>query len=325
MLDIVRSQTHYNEPDRSIKRTRRRNDGFHATILLAPFVGWWVIASGLPTLFGFFLGFFKWQGISGYPQFVGIQNYVVFFTNPLYFQALFRSVWLGLLCVATPTVVGFFIALLMNLPIKGKGIYRTIWYMPGVTAPVVVAQMFGIFTNPVNGILNNFLQNNLHMQPVMWNYSFLWGVIFIVLYSLWGGVGGSAILWLAGLQSIDPQLYEAASIDGANRWNLIRHITLPGLKPITAFIMITGFIGAVQIYQQVLFITDGGPFGQTEVLVDLIFKDAFLNFNLGMAGASSVVLLCVVFVFAIIYFRMITDRDIIRKGVGNDTGADQIA
>lgn len=117
------------------------------------------------------------------------------------------------------------------------------------------------FLDSNNGVINNLLKA-LGKEPVVWQYSVSWGIFWIVVYSVWKGVGGAALIWLAGLQSVDVSLYEAAEIDGAGRWGKLRYVTLPGLKPIATYIVITNLIAAIQIYEQVLFITNGGHMGK---------------------------------------------------------------
>ncbi|UVI28772.1 carbohydrate ABC transporter permease [Paenibacillus spongiae] len=290
------------------KFMRNHKDAVIATIILGPMLLWWALISGFPTLFGFFLGFFEWVGVASTPKFIGFDNYVRFFNDPVYYMALWRAVWIGLLVTGLTIIIGFLVALLMNLPLFGKGIYRTMWYIPVVTSTVATTQIFNIFLDPNNGVINNILKG-FGKEPIIWQYSVGWGVFWIVVYSIWKGIGGSALIWLAGLQSVDPVLYEAADIDGANRWQKFWNVTLPGVKPIATYIIITGLIGAVQIYEQVIFITGGGPYGQTEVLVYRILRDGFFDFNLGMAGASSVVLAAVVFVFTVAYFRYATENE----------------
>lgn len=299
----------YRKPTKWQLFLHRHRDAVVAAVLLGPMISWWVVVSGLPTLFGFFLGFFEWIGLASSPKFVWFDNYIRFFQDPLYYNALWRSIWMGLLVTALTTIGGFGAALLMNLALFGKGIYRSLWYIPVVTAAVATTQIFNIFMGVNNGVINNMLTSWFGIEPILWEYSVFWAVFWIVLYSVWKGVGGAALIWLAGLQAVNVQLYEAAEIDGANRWNKFVHVTLPGIKPIATFVIVTGLIGAVQIYEQVIFITNGGPYGQTEVLVYRIIRDTFWDYNLGMAGASSMILAIVVFMMTIVYFRLAADSD----------------
>ena len=295
-------------PSASKRFAVRHRDALIATVILGPMVLWWLVVSGFPTLFGFVLGFFEWIGISGTPRFVGIANYIRFFRDPLYYEALWRSIWLGGMVTGVTLLAGFGASLLMNMQIFAKGFYRSIWYIPAVTSAVATTQIFNLLLDTNNGIINNFLKS-IGREPIVWQFSVFWSVFWIVVYSVWKGVGGAALIWLAGLQSVDTTLYEAADIDGAGKWSKLRYVTLPGLKPIATYIIITSLIGAIQIYEQVLFMTNGGPYGQTEVLVFRIYRDAFWDFNLGMAGASSLIMAALVFSVTIFYYRWSTNSD----------------
>ncbi|QAY65257.1 carbohydrate ABC transporter permease [Paenibacillus protaetiae] len=302
----------------------RKRDTLTAIVILGPMIFWWLVVSGFPTLFGFGLGFLDWVGIQAHPKFIWFDNFIRFFHDPMYYDALWRSVWMGALVAVTTLLAGFGAALLMNLPLFGKGVYRSIWYIPAVTSTVATTQIFNFFLDPTNGVINNFLKS-LNMEPILWQFSIGWSVFWIVIYSIWKGVGGAALIWLAGLQSIDVTLYEAAEIDGAGRWGKLKYVTIPGLKPIATYIVITSLIAAIQIYEQVMFITGGGPYGKTEVLVYRIYKDAFWDFNLGMAGASSLIMAVIVFAATTLFYRRSIQDDrrttipIKSKKVGNET------
>lgn len=286
----------------------RNRDGLIATVILGPMLFWWFVVKGFPIIFEFLLGFFEWIGINSHPRFVWFQNYVQFFTDPLYYEALWRSVWLGGLVTVVTLAAGFGAALLMNLPLAGKGIYRTVWYIPMISSVVATTQIFNILLEPSNGVLNNVLQS-FGIEPIIWQFSVPWGIFWITVYSVWKGVGYAALIWLAGLQSVDTTLYEAAEVDGAGRWEKFRNVTVPGLKPIATYIVITSLVAAIQIYEQVMFITNGGPYGKTEVLVFRIYRDAFWDFNMGMAGASSLIMAVIVFTITVVYYRWSTNSD----------------
>lgn len=293
----------------SFKRMMRRHrDAVIAAVILTPMLLFWLVLSGAPTIFGFFLGFFNWVGLNDTPDFIWFDNFISFFKDPVYTGALWRSIWLGGLVTAVTLTAGFGAAILMNMPLMGKGIYRSLWYIPAVTSTVATTQVFNILLDTNNGVINNFLKS-IGKEPIIWQYSAGWGIFWIVIYSAWKGVGAAALIWLAGLQSVDQTLYEAADIDGAGRWAKLKFVTLPGLKPIATYIVITSLIGAIQIYEQVLFITNGGPYGQTEVLVFRIYRDGFWDFNLGMAGASSLIMAAIVIVATVFYYNWSTASD----------------
>jgi ABC-type sugar transport system permease subunit len=150
----------------------------------------------------------------------------------------------------------------------------------------------------------NKIITGLGGAAITWGYSSMWMFFWIVVYNTWKNLGPAVILWLGGLQGIDPSLYEAARVDGASFWQQVRYITLPGLRYITMFILLTGIIAAMQMFDQVMLISGGNPYGQTDVLMYRIYRDGFKNFNLGMAGAESLILGLVTVVFAIGYFKL---------------------
>lgn len=282
---------------------RKHRGGVIAFCILTPMILWWIASSGFAMLFGFVLGFFEWKQIGAVPKFIWFDNFIAFFSDESYLQDLWRTIWLGVSTTMLSVIFGFLAALFMNLPLKGKGVFRSLWYLPAVTSSVAVTQILGIFLDPINGYINNLLIS-FGQEPIVLSSSLFWSVVMILLYSVWKNVGGTALVWLAGLQSIDPALYEAAEVDGAGRWKKFLHVTLPGLRPIATYVIITHIIGALQIYESVAFISNGGPFGQTNVLALRIIQDGFFNFNFGMAGASSMVLAVIIFVSSLTYYKL---------------------
>jgi ABC-type sugar transport system permease subunit len=142
------------------------------------------------------------------------------------------------------------------------------------------------------------------MEPIIFQQSAIWMSFWLILITVWKGVGGTVIIYLAGLQGIDPTLYEAARVDGASKFRLVWHITLPSIRPITMYITIVGIIASFQIFEPVNLITHGGPTGQTNIILYRIYQDAFQNFSMGMASASSVMVLVVSMLFTIFQYRI---------------------
>lgn len=284
-----------------------KRDKKTALIILLPMVFWWIVVCGIPIIFGFGLGFFDWKVVTKAPEFVGLKNFINFFTDKSYLMDLWRTIWIGLLCTAITTIVGLFIGILLNSKIKLRGLYRTIWYLPAVTSTVAITQVIAILLVPGQGI-NGYLQS-IGKESIVLETSFKWSLIAIVLFSLWRGVGPNAILWLAGLQSVDSNLYEAASIDGANTLQKFRYITLPGLRPMATYVIINSIISSLQIYEPVAFITHGGPNNETRVITLRILEDAYKNFNFGMAGASGFILAMIIFIATASFYVYTTKRD----------------
>jgi ABC-type sugar transport system permease subunit len=168
-----------------------------------------------------------------------------------------------------------------------------------------MAQIFFAFISPFDGIFNAILKA-LGQPIVIWTVSPFWMRSFIILYSIWRGVGGPVVLFLAALQGIHREIYEAAMVDGARRWDMLRFITLPLLRPMVIFVLVTGMIGSFQIFESVLLISKGGPSDQTNVMLYQIYNDAFVNTRLGLAAAGSIIAAIVLLGFSITNMRLLS-------------------
>ncbi len=289
---------------RDLQKTKfrvRHRDALLALALLAVPVGFWLLFCGYPVVYGVVLGFFDYKGINGIPRWIGIGNFVTFFGSAEWVNALGRTVGLGMLCFLCTTLVGMLVALLLNGIKKGQGIFRAIWYIPSVTSAAATSQIFNILLS-YDGVVNNILES-FGKEAVYWQYSTEWMIFWIVIYSVWTGIGGSTLLWLAALQSIDPSVIEASKLDGCNRVQSFFRISVPQMMPMIAFMFINGFIGAMNIYESVLFISGGGPLGTTEVLAYKIMRSAFWDNDFGMAGCASFVVMVITLAFSALVYR----------------------
>jgi ABC-type sugar transport system permease subunit len=295
----------FNRDSRLLKpRTRSWREARRAYMVWCPFIFYTSLWSLLPLLYGLYLGFTEYNALGRPPVWVGLKNFRTFFATSEYIELLGRQLLLGGLLLVSNTVVSFIFALLLNVKSRLKGIYRTTIYVPSIAAATATAATFVGLLNPLSTQGLNSLITALGGTAVTWNYSQFWMFFWIVVYSVWRGAGPTAIIWLGGLQGIDPSLYEAARVDGASFWQQVRFITLPGLRFIALFILLTGIIGSMQAFDTVMFISGGGPYGQTDVLAYRIYKDGFLSFNLGMAGAESLILSLITVVFALGYLKV---------------------
>lgn len=278
-----------------------KKEEFTAWLILTPMFLWWILACGFPLLFGFLLGFFEWKSVIVAPKFIGLENFIEFFKSEVYTKILWQTLFLGFGSTFLTAFTGLLVSLLMYRPIRMSTLYRAVWYMPAVVSTVAVTQIIGIIFNPLNGAVNVFLEK-LGEEPIVLATDLTWSVIVIFLFSVWKGAGGSAILWLAGLLSIDRVQYEAAELDGAGGWQKFWYVTIPGLRPMAIYVIITSLIGMLQIYEPVAFITNGAPYGKTEVLVLKIIKDGFFDSDFGMAGASSLILGVIVTIMSVSFY-----------------------
>lgn len=247
----------------------------------------------------------EWNIVQWPPTFVGLENYGQVFTDPYYRTVMRNTVAFGLSVLVLEMGTGFVIANLLNEKLKGRAIYRTIWYLPVVISGAVLAQTLLVFLYPAKfGAFNSILAL-FGLPPVIWTRSEFWMQFWVVMFSFWRGVGRAVIFFLAGLQSVDPALYEAAQVDGAGRWRLFRHITIPQLAPVTFFVFVTTLVGSLQIWEAPLVLTFGGPNNATRTMVYSMYSDAFGNLAMGMAAAQSMLLLVVLVVLSAVNLRFL--------------------
>jgi len=187
------------------------------------------------------------------------------------------------------------IAMLLNNPISAIGIYRTVYFIPVITSINAVAIVWNFIYHPDFGLLNKIL-DIFSIDPRAWLQDPTWAMPAIIFMSVWKGLGHNVIIFLAGLQNIPRHLYEAARIDGANRWQQFRHITWPLLSPTTFFIFTISVIGSFQVFSQVYMMTPrGGPLKSTMVVVYYLYRKAFEQFEFGYALAAAFVLFVIIF------------------------------
>ncbi len=238
------------------------------------------------------------------PRWVGLMNYRVYLYPP-YPLILFNTTLFAVVILVFQTGLAFFIALLLNEKVFGRGLYRALFYIPTLTSAAIMAQVFFAFVSPFDGIFNAILKE-LDRPIVVWTISTFWMRSFIILYSIWRGLGGPVVLFLAALQGIHREIYEAAMVDGAHGRDMLLYITLPLLRPMVIFVLVTGMVGSFQIFESVLLISNGGPSNTTNVMLLQIYNDAFVNTRLGLAAAGAMITGIVLLAFSITNMRLLS-------------------
>jgi multiple sugar transport system permease protein len=239
------------------------------------------------------------------PDWVGLANYhEMLFEDRKFWQSMRVTLYYTVLAVPLGLVAGLAVSLLLNMRLRGMYLFRTILYLPSVISGVAVAVLWISLLNPELGAVNQFLRWVGVENPPRWLGSPTWAVPSLVLIGLWG-VGGGAIIYLAGLQNIPPQLYEAAAIDGAGRWASFRHVTLPLLTPTLFFNLITGLIGAFQVFDTAFILggSRGGASGALNFYLLNLWNEGFRNGRLGYASALAWVLVVLAAIVILVTFR----------------------
>ena len=271
---------------------RRHRDAVVAWSFLTPMVIYFVIMTFVPLAFLIGISFTRWNLISP-PEWAGLDNFKTIFSshqNWFYLQVIGRTILYGVAILSLNIVGGFFIALVLNQNVRFKGVFRTMWYLPGIFSTAVIALLLRIYLQGSSQGILNLLIGKLGFEPIDWIRDPFWMPIITVLYVVWQGIGFTVIFFLAGLQSVDENLYDAAKVDGANSLQLLWHITIPQMVPMLLFISVTGLIGSMQMWEIPSLITGGGPDNVTYTLVWSIINDSFGALEVGLGTAQALVL-----------------------------------
>lgn len=279
----------------------RRKNTLTALSFIAPnFIGFFIFTL-IPVAFSLFLAFMEWDSFSS-PKFVGLKNFSKMLKDETFWISLKNTLLYTVGVVPLTLIISLLFAILLNQKIRGMKFFRTAFFFPYVTSLVAVAVVWNMLFHPTMGPINQVLRHFI-ANPPGWATSSQWALTAIIIVSVWRGVGYYMILYLAGLQSIPKELYEAASMDGANKWKQFVNVTIPSLRPTTFFVTIMLIISCFKIFDLVQVMTEGGPGRATNVLVYEIYNEAFVKFNFGYASAIALVLFVMVLGITIIQFK----------------------
>ncbi|OGN93799.1 MAG: transmembrane permease MsmF [Chloroflexi bacterium RBG_13_50_21] len=239
-------------------------------------------------------------------KFVGLNNYIKLITDDkIFIRGLLNTTVFVLLGMSIGPTLGLLTALMLNQNVRFRSIFRTAYYLPVMTSLVVVSTIWVMLYNQ-NGLFNTILEN-LGLHKVGWLSNPHVALISVAIASIWQGFGFETVVFLAALQSIPRELYEAAMMDGAGAWAQFRFITLPSLKPVIIFVYIIGIIGSYQVFDQVFVMTDGGPVYSTTTIVYYLFN-RFMNHKLGYASAIAYILFAILVIFSYMQMRLTREK-----------------
>ncbi|MFH5186026.1 carbohydrate ABC transporter permease [Paenibacillus sp. TAB 01] len=249
----------------------------------------------IPIIATFILSFSDWNFIMGFNGFKwgGLENYQKLFHDPQFLKSLLNNA-IFLLTVPVYLIVSIVLAILIDKHVYFKGFFKVAYFMPYISSVVAVAIVWQVLFHPSAGPVNQFLMSIGIANPPKWIADPDYALLSVMMISVWISIGFNLIVYIAALQSIPKDLYEAADIDGANGWIKFKNITLPMLSPTTFFLMITGFISTFKVFDLIAVLTQGGPVGSTSMLVWYMYDTAFTNLKLGYASSMATVLFLVV-------------------------------
>jgi multiple sugar transport system permease protein len=275
-----------------------------AWLFLAPAMTAIGIFFALPVLAAFILSFTDFDiyalGNLAYVRFVGFDNYVRIFDMPLFWSALRNTFYFVLVGGPLSVAVSLGAALMLNSKLaKWKSFYRTVYFLPVVSSLIAVAIIWRYLYHPAHGLLN-YLLSLADIAPIDWLGDPDIAMPAIIIMAVWKNFGYNMLIFIAGLQNISDELYEAAHIDGAGWWVQFRSITLPMLKPTSVFVVMITVIGYFQLFAEPYVMTQGGPLNSTMSIVLLMYEQGFRWWNMGFAAAIAFILFLIIMFFTVI-------------------------
>ncbi len=283
------------------RRQRRNTIAFIAFIapnfiLLSIFTFW-------PIIYSLYLSFFKWNMISPVKKFIGMQNYSSLMQDPVFWKVVKNTFYLAAGTVFIKLAIALMLALLLNRRMRGRNLYRAIIFSPTFTTSVAVAMVWGWILDPTYGLFRVFI-NAVGLRSPNWLTDIHWALPAVIIVIIWRSLGYDMVFFLAGLQSIPKDLYDAAKVDGASKLQLFRYVTFPLLSPTTFFLTIVSVIGALKAFDIIAIMTDGGPMNSTNVFVLYLYQNAFEWFKTGYASAIALILFLLIMGITLIQTRL---------------------
>ncbi|MCR4904349.1 MAG: sugar ABC transporter permease [Butyrivibrio sp.] len=272
---------------------------------ILPNLAGFFIFTFLPIVFSLFLSFCEWKAGKDGLKFVGLENFKYMLTkDKSFYISLKNTLYYTVVTVPLTLFIALGLAMLINKPIKGKVFFRSVLFFPYIASLVAVAVVWMALFNPERGPVNGLLMNLGIANPPRWAASQTWAMPTIIGLTIWKGMGYYMIVYLAGLQSVPSELYEAAELDGANSWNKFLHVTWPCLTPTTFFVLMMLVVATFKSYDIMYITTQGGPGEATKVLAYHIFNSAFVSMKFGYASAISMVLFVIIILLTLFQFKM---------------------
>lgn len=286
---------------RSISATERR-EWLLFVLLVGPNLLLFSIFTFWPLLYNTYLSFVQWDMISTFKNWVGLSNYRAMFGDPVFRRVLVNTFYFTGGAVILTLVLGLGAALLLNQPLRGRNSVRTVLFAPVVLSGVAIGIVWIYIFDPRFGLISELL-SYVGLRSPFWLTDTRWAMPAVIIVYVWKNLGYAMVIFLAGLQAIPRDLYEAARVDGANAWDRFRHVTLPGLSPIVFFLLLTGILSSFQAFDIIRTMTGGGPVNATNTLIYYLYEQGFIAYNAGRAGVTAVTLFTIMLAFTIVQMR----------------------
>ena len=290
---------------------RKRNERITAYLFIAPAVVLLIAFLVVPMIYTAYFSVFKYQIMRpDNIDFIGIDNYTKLFADKNFWVALKNTVYFTIIVVPAQCALALALALLVSKKFRGVSVFRTMYFSPQLTSMVVIAVLWSVLynANPNTGLINSLLVN-IGLKPINFLTNEHTAMNAIIFMSAWQGAGYQMMIFLAGLQGIPRDQYEAASVDGATKWNQFRYITLPGLRGTIKYVIMITMIQAMKLFTQPYIMTQGGPKNATKTLVYYIYTQGFQKGNFGYACSIATVFFVIVVTMSLTMKRITTAND----------------
>ena len=261
-----------------------------------------------PMGFSAYLSLFRWNVLNPERVFIGLENYLTLWREPLFWLVLRNNLFYALGTIPTTMALALFLAVLVNQNLgRVRSVYRVALFYPTMIPMVAAAMLWVWIFNPGIGLFN-YYTSFLGVPRVEWLYDRHWALPAIIIMSIWKNFGYFMLIYLAALQGVPADLYEAASIEGAGAWRRFWGITFPLLTPASLFVFVVAIISSFQVFDQVFVMTQGGPADQTNVLTFYIYQNAFRFWDIGMGATLTTIFICLLLVLIVVVFRYVGRR-----------------
>jgi multiple sugar transport system permease protein len=281
---------------------------------MVPYLVLFVVFVLVPAVFGIWISLHNWDYLLPGKPWVGLKNYADLFTpnsanSVPFWNSMEATGKFTLFSVPPLIVIPLLVALILNQSFRGRNFFRAVYFAPYVLGVAVIGILWRFILDPNVGILNYYLGVLGLSDSIPWTTALPWGWVALVGPTVWWTMGFNAVIYLTGLQDVDPALYDAAKVDGANRWQRFRHVTVPGLRPVFLFVVTTTILASANVFGQSYIITQGAPGNETRVAIWYIAQEGLRSFNMGSAAAMSYVLALALALVSVANFALLRYRE----------------
>lgn len=271
-------------------------------LLVGPNLFLFAVFTYWPLIYNAYLSFVRWNMLAPTKPWVGLDNYIFLFTSASFGRIAWNTFAFTFSSVVATCVLGLMVAMLLNLPLRGRNGVRGVVFSPVMLSGAAIGIVWIYIFDARYGLIQTLI-SPLGLQSPRWLLDTSWAMAAVVIVHVWKTLGYAVVIYLAGLQAIPRELYEAALVDGAGGWSRFRNITVPGLSPVIFFLVITTVLNGFQSFDIIKVMTNGGPVNATTTLIYYLYEEGFVGFNAGRAGVAAVVLFLVMLAFTLVQMR----------------------